>query len=141
MDGNQAEGKRTLVEEGTEVQGSIKSTCPVLVRGRVEGEIEAPSMTVSPSGAVHGKVKVGELKSEGELAGEYQAETIQLSGKVRDKTVLRARSLEVKLDAKETGLQVVFGETELEVGDVPATRSEGKKKKERGEPEPADPSG
>lgn len=141
MDGNQAEGKRTLVEEGTEVQGSIKSSCPLLVRGRVEGEIEAPSMTVSASGAVHGRVKVGELRSEGEIAGEYQADTIQLSGKVKDKTVLRARSLEVKLDAKETGLQVVFGETELEVGEVPSTRADGKRKKDKGEAEPVDQAG
>ncbi|HQP33864.1 MAG TPA: polymer-forming cytoskeletal protein [Polyangiaceae bacterium] len=137
--GNQADGgKRTLVEEGTEVQGSIKSTCPVLVRGRIEGDIEAPSMTVSPSGAVHGRVKVGELKSEGEIAGEYQADTVQLSGRVRDKTVLRARSLEVKLDAKESGLQVVFGECELEVGDAPTTKAEKRKRggATEGEPTP-----
>ena len=29
--------KRTLVEEGTELKGSLTSTCPVLVRGRMTG--------------------------------------------------------------------------------------------------------
>ena len=42
--------KRTLVEEGTELKGSLKSSCPVLVRGRVEGDVSAPALTVSPSG-------------------------------------------------------------------------------------------
>ncbi|MBI5532698.1 MAG: polymer-forming cytoskeletal protein [Deltaproteobacteria bacterium] len=135
-----AGAKRTLVEEGTEVKGSIRSTCPLLVRGRIEGDIDAPSMTISPSGAVHGKVKVGELKSDGEIAGEFNAETVQLSGTVKDKTVLRARTLEVKLESKESRHQVLFGECELEVGEPP-TREKRKKggdqdPKPEGSPEP-----
>ena len=39
--------KRTLVEEGTELKGSLTSSCPVLVRGRIEGDVKAPSLTVS----------------------------------------------------------------------------------------------
>jgi cytoskeletal protein CcmA (bactofilin family) len=124
--------KKTLVEEGTEIKGSIKSTCPLLVRGRVEGDVEAPSLTVSPSGAVHGNVKVGELKSDGEIAGEFNAESVQLSGTVKDKTVLRARTLEVKLESKDSRHQVLFGECELEVGEAPPARE----KKKKGEPEP-----
>jgi cytoskeletal protein CcmA (bactofilin family) len=111
--------KRTLVEEGTQLKGSLTSTCPVLVRGRIEGEVQAPALTVSPSGAVHGRAKVGELNAEGELSGEFDADVVKLSGSVKDRTVIRAKSLEVKL-ATETGkLQVVFGECELEVGEPP----------------------
>ncbi len=40
--------KRTLVEEGTELKGSLTSTCPVLVRGKIEGNVTAPALTVSP---------------------------------------------------------------------------------------------
>src|SRR3954467_1164021 len=120
--------KRTLVEEGTELKGSLTSTCPVLVRGRIEGEIKAPSLTVSVSGAVHGRAYVGQIKAEGELSGEFDADTVQLSGSVKDKTVIRAKSLEVKL-ATETGkLQVVFGECELAVGEPPALPEDGKAK-------------
>src|SRR5690242_17861746 len=113
------DGKRTLVEEGTELKGSLTSTCPVLVKGRIEGEIKAPSLTVSPSGAVHGKAALGELHAEGELSGDFDADVVRLSGTVKDRTVIRAKSLEVKL-ASETGkLQVVFGECELAVGEPP----------------------
>jgi cytoskeletal protein CcmA (bactofilin family) len=115
--------KRTLVDEGTEFKGSLTSTCPVLVHGRIEGEITAPALTVSPSGAVHGRAKVGELTAEGELSGEFDASVVVLSGSVKDKTVIKAKTLSVKL-ASETGkLQVMFGECELEVGN-PAPKAD-----------------
>jgi cytoskeletal protein CcmA (bactofilin family) len=111
--------KRTLVEEGTELKGSLTSTCPVLVRGKIEGDVTAPALTVSPSGTVSGKAKVGELQAEGQISGEFDADVVQLSGKVHDRTVIRAKTLSVQL-ASETGkLQVVFGECELAVGDPP----------------------
>jgi len=112
-------GRKTLVEEGTQFKGSLTSDCPIEVKGRVEGDLTAPALTVSASGAVHGKVKVGEMKSQGELAGEFDADVVQLSGTVRDSTVIRARSLEVKLTPASGKMQVVFGECELEVGSEP----------------------
>jgi cytoskeletal protein CcmA (bactofilin family) len=112
------EVKRTVVEEGTRFKGDLVSTCPIDVRGLVEGEIEAPSLTVSAKGAVHGRAKVGAVRSEGELSGEFEAEIVELSGVVRDKTVIRARSLEVKLSSAK-GQQVIFGDCELSIGDEP----------------------
>ncbi len=111
--------KQTLVEEGTQFKGSITSSCPVVVRGRIEGDIETPSLTVSSSGSVQGKAKVGAVISEGEIAGEFDAETVQLSGKVNDDTVIQAKTLEVKLAAQQGKMQVVFGNTELNVGNDP----------------------
>lgn len=111
--------KRTLVEEGTSFRGSMSSTCPIMVKGAVEGDLQAPSLTVAPSGTVNGKVRAGELKSEGELSGEFDVEKVQLSGSVKDNTVIRAKSLEVKLSVTGNKMQVVFGECELEVGEQP----------------------
>lgn len=113
------DGKRTLVEEGTELKGSLTSTCPVLVRGKIEGEIKAPALTVSASGAVHGRARVDELTAEGELSGDFDAGTVELSGSVKDKTVIRAKTLSVKLAAENGKLAVTFGECDLEVGDPP----------------------
>ena len=108
--------RKTLVEEGTQFKGSLASSCPVVVRGRVEGDVQAPSLTVSSSGALHGKVKVEELRSQGESSGEFDADVVQLSGSVKDNTVIRAKSLEVKLSPANGKLQVVFGECTLDVG-------------------------
>jgi cytoskeletal protein CcmA (bactofilin family) len=117
--------KQTLVEEGTQFKGSITSSCPVVVRGRIEGDIETPSLTVSSSGSVQGKAKVGAVISEGEIAGEFDAETVQLSGKVNDDTVIQAKTLEIKLATEKGKMQVVFGNTELKVGDDPQAEASG----------------
>ena len=117
---SEAAVKRTLVEEGTEFQGSFSSTCPILVRGRITGDVAAPSLEISVTGAVNGRVKVGHIRSQGELSGEIDADVVQLSGTVKDKTVVRAKSLEVKLAAAgATRMQVVFGECVLDVGEAP----------------------
>jgi cytoskeletal protein CcmA (bactofilin family) len=114
--------KKTLVEEGTQFKGSLSSNCPVVVRGRIEGDVQAPSLNVSGSGAVHGKVKVEELRSQGELAGEFDADVVQLSGSVKNNTIIRAKSLEVKLAPPNGKLQVVFGDCTLDVGE-PVTKA------------------
>jgi cytoskeletal protein CcmA (bactofilin family) len=120
--------RKTLVEEGTHFKGSLSSDCPIEVKGRVEGDLTAPALAVSVSGAVHGKVKVGEMHSQGELAGEFDADTVQLSGTVKDNTVIRAKSLEVKLSPANGKMQVIFGECELEVGSEQAAKEQGKDK-------------
>jgi cytoskeletal protein CcmA (bactofilin family) len=120
MENGAGSQRRTLIEEGTAFTGTLVSTCPIDVRGRVDGQIETPALTVSEGGAVHGRVKVGEVRSEGELSGEFDAERVELAGSVRDSTVIRARALEVKLNAQRGKLQVVFGECELSIGDEPS---------------------
>lgn len=112
-------GKHTLVEEGTEFKGTMSSSCPIVVMGKVEGDVAGPVIHVTPSGVVAGVVKVKDLHSAGELAGEVEAETVRISGRVRDKTVIRARSLDVSLNTTKGGMQVVFGECELAIGDEP----------------------
>lgn len=111
--------KKTLVEEGTEFRGALTSNCPVVVSGKVDGEINAPSLNVSASGSVRGKVRVGEITSEGEIAGEFEAESIRLSGRVSNNTVIRAKSLEVNLASEKGSMQVAFGDCMLEVGEEP----------------------
>ena len=110
--------RMTLIEEGTELKRSVSSSCPGLIRGRVAGDVAAPSLTVAPSGAVSGRVKVGTMVSTGEISGEIEADNASLSGRVNDETVIRARTLEVKL-ASEGRMTVTFGEARLEIGDAP----------------------
>lgn len=114
-----ASGKKTLVEEGTEFKGTLISKCPVVVSGKIDGEVHAPSLSVGKSGAVFGKVRVGEIHSEGEIAGEFEAETVKLSGRVSNNTVIRSKSIEVKLASDKGKLQVSFGDCTLEVGEEP----------------------
>jgi cytoskeletal protein CcmA (bactofilin family) len=134
-----SETKKTLIEEGTELKGTLTSTCPIVVQGRVEGEMTGPSVEVTESGVLSGKAKVTELRSRGEIAGEFDAKLVELSGRVRDKTIIRAESLVVTLRREEGRIEMVFGDCELAVGDAPdkakaiaAGRTNG-----RGKPVPA----
>jgi cytoskeletal protein CcmA (bactofilin family) len=111
--------KRTIVEDGTHLKGSLASTCAIVVNGTIDGEVTGPSLRVNGTGSVRGKVKVDQLASEGELSGEFEADLVQLSGVVRDETIVRAKSLEVKLSAPNDPRQVVFGTCSLEVGEMP----------------------
>ena len=43
--------RHTVVEEGTEFKGALTSSCPIDVRGRIEGEVSTPALTVSATGA------------------------------------------------------------------------------------------
>jgi len=137
--------KRTLIEDGTELKGTLTSTCPIVVMGRVEGDLTGPSVEVTETGVLSGKAKVTELHSRGELAGEFDADMVQLSGRVRDKTKIRAQSLEVRLKREDGRMEMVFGDCELQAGDAPdkvkaiaaATNGHGKKAKKMDEDVPA----
>jgi cytoskeletal protein CcmA (bactofilin family) len=131
--------KQTVVEEGTEIEGAVRSKCPITVSGAVVGELAAPSLTVSSTGSVKGQVKVTHLRSEGEIAGQIDADQVQLSGKVSDNTAIRASSLEVKLSQDGGKLNVTFGNVELHVGERPAHVAEKPEKPEKSEKKGAHP--
>jgi cytoskeletal protein CcmA (bactofilin family) len=120
LDKTEADLKQTTVEEGTLFKGTLQSTCRVLVRGVVDGELSAPVVVVAESGSVTGSVKAQSLQSSGVLAGRIDVDDIVLSGSVKNDTVIRAKTLEVKLQQGEAGkIEVRFGECLLEVGDDP----------------------
>lgn len=118
-DSSNGKQRQTLVEEGTEFKGTMTSRCPVVVMGKVDGEIEAPSMRISSSGAVAGTLKVKELHCEGEVAGTVEADSVHLAGRVKDGTVIRANSLDVKIERQKGAMELVFGECEIAVGEEP----------------------
>ncbi len=118
--------KQTLVEEGTDFKGTLTSTCPVVVMGSVDGELQAPALNIATTGTVVGKIKAQKISSQGELAGTVEADDVSLSGVVRSDTVLRAKTLEVKLVAEGGKLEVTFGKCVVDVGDEPNRREERK---------------
>jgi len=114
--------KQTVVEAGTEFTGTLKSTCPVVVNGKLEGEVDAPTLSIATTGAVLGTIRAQTLRSFGTLAGNVDAGEVYVSGAVRSKTVIKAKRLEVKLGSLEKGnLEITFGNCDLEVSDTPSS--------------------
>jgi cytoskeletal protein CcmA (bactofilin family) len=108
--------RTTVVEEGSSLNGTLKSSCRVMVLGRVEGEVTGPSVEVSGTGVIHGTVKATSIRSRGELSGSFEAEDIELAGRILDDSVIKAKALQVNLEG-EAG--IVFGACELEIGEAP----------------------
>jgi cytoskeletal protein CcmA (bactofilin family) len=111
--------KHTLIEQGTEFKGTMKSTCPVVVNGRIEGELSAPELDVTTTGTVQGTIKAERLSSRGVLSGNVDAGDLFLSGSVGSKTVIKAKNLEVKLAPDQGRMELTIGECTLDVGDEP----------------------
>jgi len=111
--------KKTIIEEGTEFKGSLSASCPILARGRIEGDITGPALEVTDSGVVNGQVKVTELRSRGELAGRFDADEVMLSGRVRDDTLIVAKALEVT-PARAGAVAVELDDCELQIGELPS---------------------
>jgi cytoskeletal protein CcmA (bactofilin family) len=111
--------RKSVVDQGTTFKGAITSSSTVVVLGVLEGEVNGPAVEVEAGGVVVGKAKVTELRSRGELAGEFEADDVELAGRVRDGTVIRAKALLVSPGAAAEG-QATFGECQIEVGDLPA---------------------
>src|SRR5262245_57952983 len=114
-----AQAKATVLDEGSVFAGTLSTTSPIIVRGQLEGTVTGPSLEVTETGKLSGQIKVAELKSSGALAGEYDVERIELSGRVSDKTIIRTQSLEIKPAMGPEKMSVVFGECELCVGEAP----------------------
>ncbi len=114
------QSKQTTIAEGTVIDGSIRSEGQINLSGVLKGKLDALALTVAPTGKVQGKIKVGELRSSGEVSGEILAETAELGGRVADQTVIRAKNLQVKLSKEEGGVKVSFGNCELQVGEKPS---------------------
>lgn len=111
--------KTTIIEEGTEFKGTLSASCPILARGRIEGEVSGPALEVTDTGVVAGHVKVTELRSRGELAGNFEADEVMLSGRVRDDTVIVAKALEVS-PARAGTVAVELDDCELQIGELPS---------------------
>src|SRR6267143_1079793 len=93
-------GKHTLVEEGTEFKGTMSSSCPIVVMGKVEGDVTGPVIHITPSGVVSGVVKVKQLRSDGELAGDEPNKEAAVAAALAAPAVAAAASAEPKPSGK-----------------------------------------
>jgi len=112
--------KHTLIEQGTEFKGTMKSSCPVVVNGRIEGDLSAPELDVTATGTVQGNIKAERLSSRGVLSGNIDAGDLFLSGSIGSKTVIKAKNLEVKLNPEQGRMELTIGECTLDVGEEPS---------------------
>lgn len=117
---SKSSSKQTILEEGTDFRGKLTSSCAVVINGNMDGELDAPEVSVAATGSVSGAIKAKKLVSRGTLAGSVEADEISISGNVKSNTMIIAKTLEVRLAPERGKLNVTFGECLLEIGDEPS---------------------
>src|SRR5262245_55112503 len=103
-------GPTTVIEEGTSFKGTFTSSCPITVNGRIEGEVRAPAVVVTSSGALDGNVEAKTISCRGSAAGVLNADTIELSGTIAQNTVIRAQRLNLKIVSTSGKIELAFGQ-------------------------------
>jgi hypothetical protein len=56
-------------------KGALTSSCPIHVHGRVEADLETPSLTVSATRHSTWQDQGWDVRSQGKLAGEFDADS------------------------------------------------------------------
>ncbi len=101
----------TIVQEGTRFKGDFTSSCPIVVNGQIEGEVKAPIVTVTHSGALLGKVEAKTIACSGSVSGVLEADTIELSGTIAQNTVIRAQRLSLNIESTSGRIELAFGQS------------------------------
>ncbi|MFZ2030177.1 MAG: polymer-forming cytoskeletal protein [Vitreimonas sp.] len=68
----------TILSENAEMKGSITTTDSVEVRGKLEGDIRAASITVCAGGKVKGDLVADVILIQGQTEGRIQAQDVRL---------------------------------------------------------------
>lgn len=88
----------SIISEGLQVTGNLACDGDVQIDGRVEGDIEARSLTIGENGVVEGSITADEVHVSGTLNGEINA-----------RTVVIARSAHVRGDVAHDVLSIESG--------------------------------
>ncbi|GMV40162.1 MAG: hypothetical protein AMXMBFR64_18780 [Myxococcales bacterium] len=94
-----------IIGKNTTVRGEISGSDPLLVNGRVEGQIRLDSeLLVAPGGAVDATVTASQVRVEGNLRGSVAAiERITLRPGCEVEGELRAPQIVIEADARFNG--------------------------------------
>jgi cytoskeletal protein CcmA (bactofilin family) len=85
------------------IEGNINFRGSLLVEGEVTGNISGPKLTVGSSGKVIGDIVGKDLVVEGQLIGNFEAETISIRAQSVISGVLAYGSLDIEHGARFEG--------------------------------------
>lgn len=110
---SQAAGKASnagpsVLSWGVVIKGTIASPGPLHFEGRVEGAVEAPTVSLGVHGSVDGKLSCDSLSLEGVVEGEVKCKKLQAGRTARIKGTVNCESLELALGASING-DVIIG--------------------------------
>ena len=69
----------SILSQDLVVTGEINTEGDVQIEGRLDGNINAATLTIGEKGFVNGKIKAGTVLIHGKVTGKIEATTIELS--------------------------------------------------------------
>lgn len=84
-----------VLAQGIEIVGTIKFSNDMIIDGKVDGEIESQSgtVTIGENAKIKGDVKAGEVKMYGEVEGTITSERCELMEKSKLKGDIKTKKL------------------------------------------------
>jgi cytoskeletal protein CcmA (bactofilin family) len=112
MDATRRSGEEltTVVEEGSDFQGDFTSRCPIIVNGRIAGNVKAPTVTVTATGSLEGKIEAKTISCNGSVAGVLEADAIALTGAIARDTIVRAQRLNLDVESTSGRIELAFNQ-------------------------------
>jgi cytoskeletal protein CcmA (bactofilin family) len=88
---------RTVLDQGTQVNGKLSFTAPTRIEGRLKGEVRSTDLLeIAPGGVVHGSIWAKHLVVAGEVRGQVLgAERVEIQTGARVIGLIETRALVV----------------------------------------------
>jgi len=96
--------KPSILSQGFEFEGSIKTTGALIISGRIIGNITAGVVTIENGGVVHGEIKADSLTVKGNLLGEIRCRELTVAANAHVDADSYFDTIEVHRGGKISGL-------------------------------------
>ena len=83
------------VSEDVRITGSISSSKPIMMLGRLDGNVEAKSIHVTATGVVNGDIKADDLKIDGTVIGTIIAAQVHVTASAEIKGKIRCNGITI----------------------------------------------
>lgn len=101
--GGASEAEPSVISRGVVLKGTITAPGPLHFQGSIEGEVEAPQVSLGNHGTIKGKVKCRDFSLDGFVDGEVVCKQLTAGASARLKGVVECESIELELGASING--------------------------------------
>lgn len=93
----------SVLSRGVVLKGTIVAPGPLHFQGHIEGEVEAPQVSLGSHGTVTGRITCGDLTLDGFVDGEIVCKEVNAGASARIKGVIECESIHLELGATING--------------------------------------
>jgi cytoskeletal protein CcmA (bactofilin family) len=119
----------TVIGEGLRIIGNVSADGAIQVNGRIEGDLDCTSITVSPKALINGRVNARSVVVNGKIDGPIVGEDVVLKSKAFVTGDIQAQSLSIERGAHFEGCSLRPDVTNLRQMETPASNGQGERVK------------